>query len=99
MKQLLASRGQRRAGAPPPPGVSGPSGRADVIKNKTQVHHFLLLLVSIVFFSLAFILEQHRGRSHPLALWKQLQGNNILVDGSVEVLKTLDENLVGDRRL
>lgn len=72
---------------------------ANVIENEAQIHHFLLFLIRIVFFRLAFILENDRGWCHPLTPWKQLQGNNILVDSSVEVLKTLDENLVGDRRV
>lgn len=58
--------------------------------------HFLLFLICIFIFSLAFILQNDRGRRHPLTLWQQLHGDNILVDGSVEVLKTLDENLGGD---
>lgn len=78
---------------------SHPGAKASKIQRKTQVHHFLLFLVSIGVFRLAFILEQDRGRSHPLTLWEQLQGNDILVDGSVQVLETLDENLVADGRL
>lgn len=72
---------------------------ATVSNKTTLLHRFLLFLGSLVSLRLAFVLEEDRGRSRPLALREELQGNHVLVDGSVEVLETLDENLVGDGRL
>lgn len=64
-----------------------------------KTHRRLLLLRfllrGLVIFRFAFVLQHHRGGRHPLAARQQLYGHHVLVHGSVQVLETLDENLVG----
>lgn len=68
-------------------------------KSKIQIHRFLLLLLfSIIVLCCAFVLQHDWGGRHPLIPRQQLHGNHILVHCSVEVLKTLDENLGASRR-
>ena len=73
-------------------------GSYRIIHNNSSHSLLLLLFLCVVFiFGFPLIEQDHRGGRHPLFPRQQLDGDHVLMDGPVQVVEALQNNLGVER--